>query len=146
VHQLVSTVRATLRPEVTAVECVRDAFPGGSMTGAPKERTMEIIEHLEAGPRGVYAGAIGYLSLDGAVDLSITIRTVVLHGDRVTLGVGGGITALSDPRGELRETWLKAGALLDTLGQEVAATSGDTPARTSRSRVADPGPSRAVPA
>ncbi len=121
VHQLVSTIRGTIRPDSSTAECVRRLFPGGSMTGAPKLRTMEIIDQLEAGPRGVYSGAIGYFSLDGAVDLSIVIRTIVMAENTVSIGVGGAITALSDPAAELREIWLKADALLRTLGQEVSA-------------------------
>ncbi|MFI2508882.1 aminodeoxychorismate synthase component I [Streptomyces sp. NPDC018972] len=116
VHQLVSTVRARLRPHLSPVAAVRAAFPGGSMTGAPKIRTMQIIDRLEGGPRGVYSGAIGYFSLTGAVDLSIVIRTVVLSGNRLRYGVGGAVIALSDPAAEFEETAVKAAPLLRLLG------------------------------
>ncbi|HJP72778.1 MAG TPA: aminodeoxychorismate synthase component I [Pseudonocardiaceae bacterium] len=116
VHQLISTVTARLRPDRSAVDCVRAAFPGGSMTGAPKLRSMEIIDQLEDGPRGIYSGAIGYFSLSGAVDLSIAIRTLVARPGRLSYGVGGAIVALSDPVEEFEETAVKATPLLSLLG------------------------------
>ncbi|GAA1871425.1 aminodeoxychorismate synthase component I [Actinomadura bangladeshensis] len=118
VHQLVSTVRARLRPDVSAVRCVRAAFPGGSMTGAPKIRTMQIIDRLEEGPRGVYSGAIGYFSLSGAADFSIVIRTAVASASagRIEFGIGGAVTAVSDPADEFEETAVKAAPLLRLLG------------------------------
>ncbi len=118
VHQLVSTVRAQLANGVSAVCCVRAAFPGGSMTGAPKVRTMELLDRLEAGPRGIYSGALGYFSLTGAVDLSIVIRTLTVRPHTVEFGVGGAIIALSDPAAEYEETVVKAATLLELLGAE----------------------------
>ena len=125
VHQLVSTIRGSLRPDTTTVECVRAAFPGGSMTGAPKKRTMEIIDRLEEGPRGVYSGALGWFSLSGATNLSIVIRTMVLTPGAVEFGVGGAIVALSDHEEEFTETVVKAGALLAALDR----AAGRAPAR-----------------
>jgi para-aminobenzoate synthetase len=116
VHQVVSTVRARLRSDCSTVLCVRAAFPGGSMTGAPKVRTMQIIDGLEAGPRGVYSGALGYFSLSGAADFSIIIRTLVADGDKVSFGAGGAVIALSDPAEEFEETAVKAAAVLRLLG------------------------------
>ncbi len=126
-HQMVSTIRAKLRPAHSAVDCVRSAFPGGSMTGAPKVRTMQIMDELEEGPRGVYSGALGYFSLSGAADLSIVIRTLVIDEDTFSFGVGGAIIALSDPIAEFEETAVKASALLRLVnavfpGQDLALT------------------------
>ncbi|MDR6867582.1 para-aminobenzoate synthetase [Microbacterium resistens] len=118
VHQLVSTVRSRLRADATPVACVRAAFPPGSMTGAPKLRTMTIIDELEGAPRGVYSGAIGRFALDGSVDLSVVIRTLVVSPRGAAYGVGGAIVALSDPEDEYRETVVKAAPLLRLLGAE----------------------------
>jgi para-aminobenzoate synthetase len=108
VHQLVSTVRARLAPGTSPVDVVRAAFPGGSMTGAPKVRTMRLIDELEGGPRGVYSGAVGFFSLSGAVELGMTIRTVVATPAGLTYGAGGAVIALSDPADEYAETVTKA--------------------------------------
>jgi para-aminobenzoate synthetase len=121
VHQLVSTVRGRLRDDVTTIGALRALFPAGSMTGAPKRRTMEIIDAVEATPRGVYAGAFGWLSADGRADLSVVIRTLVATtaepgGTTVyELGTGGGITVRSDLEEEWAESRWKAARLRAAL-------------------------------
>lgn len=116
VHQMVTTVRGRLRAEDGLVQLLAATFPGGSMTGAPKRRAMEILATLEGRPRGVYSGAIGYLGHGGVAALSIAIRTAVLRGGRVTVGAGGAIVAGSEPLAEVEEMRCKAEAVLGALG------------------------------
>lgn len=114
-HQLVSTVTGRLRAGVDAVDLLRAAFPGGSMTGAPKVAAMSIIDTLEPVPRGPYAGSIGWIDDSGALDLNIVIRSLVKTGDVVTFHTGGAIVADSDPATEYQETLDKAAGMLAAL-------------------------------
>ncbi len=109
-HQLVSTVRGRLRPEVDVIDCLRACFPGGSMTGAPKLRTMEIIDGLETEARGIYSGTIGFLGLGGTADLNIVIRTAVRDERGWRVGAGGAVVLDSDADAEFHEMVLKAAA------------------------------------
>ena len=116
VHHLVATVAGRLPPGRDRIDLLRATFPGGSITGAPKIRAMEIIDELEPTRRGVYTGAIGYLSFTGDMDLNIAIRTMVVKGQKISFHVGGGIVADSDPAAEYQETLHKARALMEVLG------------------------------
>lgn len=116
VHQLVSTVTGQLADGVTALDAVKACFPGGSMTGAPKHRAVELLSGLESAPRGAYSGCFGLLSVDGSAHLAMTIRTALIDGNRVSIGVGGGITWSSVIDEEVSEVGHKARAVLRCLG------------------------------
>ena len=124
VHQMVSTIVGRLEDGRSAVDCVRATFPGGSMTGAPKQRTMEIIDDLEEEARGVYSGSIGYFGADGSTDLNIVIRTIVMRPGRTTIGAGGAIVMQSDPEDEFDEILLKARAPMAAIARTVTGSEG----------------------
>jgi para-aminobenzoate synthetase component I len=115
VHHLVSEVRGQLRPECDLADLLRAAFPGGSVTGAPKVRAMEIIAELEPVARGPYCGSLGYLGFDGSMDSNLLIRTFTQGKGWLSFSVGGGIIADSDPEREYDETWHKAEGLLRAI-------------------------------
>jgi para-aminobenzoate synthetase component 1 len=115
VHHLVSTVTGQLAEGQDALTLLRNCFPGGSVTGAPKQRAMQIIEQLEPHRRGVYCGAIGYVGFDGNMDTNIAIRTLVYSGDEIRFWAGGGIVADSDAAAEYQETLDKAAGMLELL-------------------------------
>ena len=119
VFHLVATVEGEPEEGVCAVDCVKALFPGGSITGAPKIRAMEIIDELEPTQRNIYTGAIGYIGFNGGADFNIAIRTIVQTGDRVMFQVGGGIVWDSDARSEYRESLDKAKALMNALNAEL---------------------------
>lgn len=115
IHHLVATIRGTLRREADRIDLLRSCFPGGSITGAPKIRSMELIDELEPTDRGVYTGAIGYFGFDGTMDLNIAIRTCILKEGRAYFHVGGGIVADSEPEAEYQETLDKASSWMAVL-------------------------------
>ncbi|MGH8139763.1 MAG: aminodeoxychorismate synthase component I [Steroidobacteraceae bacterium] len=115
VHHIVSNVSGELRPEVTPITALRAVFPGGTITGCPKFRCMQIIAELEGAGRGAYTGSLGFLGRDGTMDMNILIRTMTVIGRRVELRAGGGIVADSDPQRELEETRAKARGMLAAL-------------------------------
>lgn len=116
VHQLVSTVSADLASDVSVIDAIAACFPAGSMTGAPKISAISLLSDFEQGPRGMYSGAFGYIGLNGAVDLAMVIRSIVLSPEGAWVGTGGGITSGSDPQAELEETFIKVAPLLKVLG------------------------------
>ncbi|MCY6370807.1 aminodeoxychorismate synthase component I [Clostridium ganghwense] len=119
VYHLVSTIKGELRDECTSIDCIKACFPGGSITGAPKIRSMEIIDELEKVRRNIYTGCIGYIGFDDNVDLNIVIRTILMKDNKAYLGVGGGITWESDSEAEYEETLDKARALFRSLESTV---------------------------
>jgi para-aminobenzoate synthetase len=146
VHQMVSTIRGALDPDrANAVDILKATFPGGSMTGAPKVRTMEIIDQLEEGiSRGPYSGCLGYISMNGSMDMNIVIRTAVLKHKpqsdktcqdqwKVSIGAGGAITALSESTDEYEEMSLKASAVIRAVEDWVALTNDVDTEQTSTS-------------
>ncbi len=120
-HHMVSTVRGRLGGDIDGPACLKSIFPGGSVTGAPKIRAMEIIDEIEPTPRSVYTGAIGWIGFDGRMDMSMAIRTAVCMDGKIHLHAGGGIVADSDPGDEYEETLLKARGFLDLLLSHGAA-------------------------
>lgn len=120
VHHLVSVVTGKLRPENSSVDLLKACFPGGSITGAPKIRAMEIIAEIEQLARGVYCGSIGYIDFGGNLDFNIAIRTVTLSENKAVFQVGGGITLLSDPEAEYVETLTKAAKIFESFGTSVS--------------------------
>ena len=115
VHHIVSNVRGTLRTGVTPGQAIAAVFPGGTITGCPKVRCMQVISDLEGGPRGVYTGSMGYLNRDGGMDLNILIRTVSIANGQLVFRAGAGIVADSIPERELDETRAKAKGMLNAL-------------------------------
>jgi anthranilate/para-aminobenzoate synthase component I len=124
VYHGVATIEGLLRPDVSFVDLLRATFPGGSITGAPKIRAMEIIDELEPVRRGPYCGAIGYVASDGSIEFNIAIRTMIAKNGLVHVPVGGGIVADSEPEAEYEETLVKARAMFAALGLSVDDVRG----------------------
>jgi para-aminobenzoate synthetase len=139
VHQMVSTIRGALDPtKASSIDVLKACFPGGSMTGAPKLRTMELIDAMEEGvSRGPYSGCLGYISLNGSMDMNIVIRTAVLtpadghDAWNISIGAGGAITALSESTDEYEEMILKSSAVVGAV-QEWACSSESTTENTAK--------------
>lgn len=123
VHQLVSTIKGKLKKGLTSVDAIMAAFPGGSMTGAPKIRAMEILNELEKTPRGIYSGCFGFLSLNGAANLAMTIRTIIATKDNLSFGTGGAILADSIAHDEYHEMLLKSKAMIEAIMKTAGAKS-----------------------
>ena len=121
VHHLYSSIEGRLRPELGMVGAVLECLPGGSVTGAPKRRAVQILRKLEAEPRGFYTGAVGYFGFDGTARFAMGIRMAEIHGDRVRCGVGSGITAGSDPEAEYEETRAKARVMVEAMEAYLAS-------------------------
>jgi anthranilate/para-aminobenzoate synthase component I len=119
VHQLVSDVSGNLRSGKTGVDALSALFPAGSMTGAPKVKAMQLIEELESGPRTGYSGGIGWIGINGQLELGMVIRTAIFENQSVKIGIGGGITSDSDPVAEHQEIQIKAQALVSALSAVV---------------------------
>jgi len=124
VHHMVSSVTGRVYPTRDAIDCIKNSFPGGSITGAPKLRAMEVIEELEPTARGVYCGSIGYMDFSGRVDLNIAIRTAVFKKDRLYFQVGGGIVTDSEPEAEYEETLTKAQSFMKVITGEGRVWTG----------------------
>jgi anthranilate synthase component 1 len=124
VHHIVSNIRGELRETITPGQAIGAVFPGGTITGCPKVRCMEILSELEAEPRGPYTGSIGYVNRNGDMDLNILIRTILVEKNRISLRAGAGIVADSDPNRELDETRAKAKGMLNALGMTMEIADG----------------------
>jgi len=123
VHHLVSTVEGKLSDDHDSLNVLQDCFPGGSVTGAPKHRAMQIIEQLEANQRGIYCGSIGYVGFDGDMDCNIVIRTLIFSGNEIHYSAGGGIVADSNVESEYQETLDKASAMFELIKRHSAERS-----------------------
>ena len=113
VHHIVSNIKGIIKDGTTPVDVIKAVFPGGTITGCPKVRCMEILAEMEGEQRGAYTGSLGYINRDGSMDLNILIRTMVRAGNKISFRAGGGIVADSDPQRELEETRAKAKGLVN---------------------------------
>lgn len=118
VHQLVTTVTGQLLPQTSATAALRAVFPAGSMTGAPRRASLDALETLEAGPRGIYSGTMGWLGDDNTAEFNVIIRSIVLNDGTLTVGAGGAVVVDSDPVAEEQEKHLKARALMESIAEQ----------------------------